>query len=96
MANRSIVKSQKLKTTIDGDRIVQEKERQLGQKTMEYLEIRNKLEKIKLERTREAWLLKKEIENLEKDKQALEQKSQSLEMKNKELRKKHQGNSLLH
>jgi hypothetical protein len=46
---------------------------------MKNVELWNQLDAIKLERTREVWLLKKEIENLEE--------------KNKSLAKMHRGNT---
>ncbi|XP_039853462.1 uncharacterized protein LOC120711862 isoform X2 [Panicum virgatum] len=88
MANRSYTKSQKLKATVDVDRIIQEKERQIGEKMMEYVEIHNQLHTVQKESAREIWQLKKDIGNLKKDK-SLEERNQSLEDKNKEMRKKH-------
>ena len=94
MGNRSYIKSQKLKATVDVDRIIQERERQIGEKMMEYVEIHNQLHTVQKESAREIWLLKKDIGNLKKDKKSLEERNQSLEDKNKEMRKKHPGNSL--
>jgi hypothetical protein len=57
---------------------LQAKDRQIGEKTYQIVGLQCELDAIKLERTREVWLLKKETENLSE--------------KNKSLAKIHRGN----
>jgi hypothetical protein len=78
VANQSSEKSDKQRLVEDGLHQLQDKDRQIGEKTYRIVSLQRKLDTIKLERTREIWLLNKEIENLME--------------KNKSLAKAHQGN----
>jgi predicted nucleic acid-binding Zn-ribbon protein len=80
MANRSKEKSDKLRAVEDGLHHLQAKDHQIEEQIMKRAKLRNQLDAIKLGCTREVWLLKKEIENLE--------------VKNRSLVKKHQGKAL--
>ena len=75
MANCSYLKSQKLKAAVDASRLLEDKERHLKEQTDKYLDVRNKLYQLQYESTRQTWLLKKDVENLEKDKSDLEEKN---------------------
>jgi hypothetical protein len=74
LANRSKKKSNKLRAVEDGLNQLQEKDHQIGKKIYKNFELRNQLDTIKQERTREVWLLKKEIEDL-KNKNKLQAKT---------------------
>jgi hypothetical protein len=65
MANQFRLKSDKLEAVEDGLRQLQAKDRQIKKQIHKRIEVQRQLDAIKLERTREVWLLKKEIENLE-------------------------------
>jgi hypothetical protein len=71
MANRSREKSDKVRTVECGLHQLQAKDRQIEEQIMKNVDLRNQLDAIKLERTREVWLLKKEIENLEEKNKSL-------------------------
>jgi hypothetical protein len=81
LANRSKIKSDKLRAIEDGARQLQEKDRRIGEEIMKNVELWNELNTLKQERTREVWLLKKDIENLTNNKKATA--------------KTHRGNNLL-
>jgi hypothetical protein len=80
LANRSRLELDKLKAIEDGAHQLQAKDRQIGAQIQKNVELRNELNTLKQERTREVWLLKKEIQNLPD--------------KNKALAKNHQGHKL--
>ena len=63
-----------LQETIDNNKLLKEKEQLIKKRWDQYLEMWNKYNDLVHERTRESWLLKKEIENMEKDKKELEEK----------------------
>lgn len=88
LAERSQEKSDKLKFNEDGHRRLQEKDHWIAQEIDKRLELRNELDKLKQERTRETWLLKKDISNLEKEKTKLIEK-------NKSISKAHKGKLLI-
>ena len=67
MANRSYIKSQKLRAAIDASKILEDKDLHLREQTDKYLEARNELYKLQHESTLQIWLLKKDVENLERD-----------------------------
>ena len=67
MANRSYIKSQKLRAAIDASKILEDKDLHLLEQTDKYLEARNELYKLQHESTLQIWLLKKDVENLERD-----------------------------
>jgi hypothetical protein len=64
----------------DGLRQLQAKDRQIEEHIHKRIEVQRQPDELKLERTREVWLLKQEVKNLEE--------------KNKAQKKVHQGNSL--
>ena len=78
MANRSYLKSQKLKAAVDTSQIIEDKEGQIQEESNKCLEIHNELYKLQRESTRQVLLLKKDVENLKRDKKELEEKNQSL------------------
>ena len=92
MANRSYLKSQKLKSTVDASRLLEDKERRIREKQDKYLEARNELFKLQQGSAQKACLLKKDIENLEKDKREREKKNQVLQNEIEKIRKDHKGN----
>ena len=87
MANRSYLKSQKLKAAIDASQLLEDMERRLLKEQDENMESRNKLFKLQQESTQQIWLLKKDVENLERDKKELEEKTQSLQIRIEEIMK---------
>ena len=78
MANRSYLKSQKLKAAVDTSQIIEDKEGQIQEESNKCLEIPNELYNLQRESTRQVLLLKKDVENLKRDKKELEEKNQSL------------------
>ena len=77
MANRSYLKSPKLKAAVDASKLLEETECWLQDKIDRYLEAHNQLHQLKQKSTRQIWLLKKDVENLEKDKKELKEKKSS-------------------
>ena len=63
-----------LQETVDNNKLLKEKKQLLKKRWDQYLKMWNKYNDLVYERTRESWLLKKEIENMEKDKKELEEK----------------------
>jgi hypothetical protein len=61
MANQSRMKSDKLRALEDGLRQLQAKDRQIEEQIHKRVEVQHQLDEIKLEHTREVWLLKQEI-----------------------------------
>jgi hypothetical protein len=74
-----------LKAAIDASQILEDKERQIREESNKYLEIRNELYKVQRESTKQIWLLKQDVENLERDKKELEERNQSLQIKVEEM-----------
>jgi hypothetical protein len=72
----------------DGLRRLQDKEAEVPEQKTKNLLLQCQLDAFKLERTREVWLLKKEIENLEKNNETLAERKKSLA-------KTHHGKSFL-
>jgi hypothetical protein len=64
LANRSKLKFAKLKAVEDGLHQLNTEDAQIGKKTIQIVGLQHQLDAIKLERTWEVWLLKKQIENL--------------------------------
>jgi hypothetical protein len=65
MANQSRLKFDKLRVVEDALRQLQAKDRQIEEYILKKVELQHQLDAIKLECTRETWLLKKEIQNRE-------------------------------
>jgi len=78
MANRSRKKFDMLKVVTEDSRVLLAKEEQIQEKVWLNIDLRNELDQIKAERTREVYLLKKEIENLTKGNLDLDVKAKSV------------------
>lgn len=78
LAKRSQEKSDKLKFIEDSHRQLQEKDHRISQEIYKRVELRNELEELKREQTRETWLLQKDISNLEKERAELLEKNKSI------------------
>jgi hypothetical protein len=87
VAKRSQEKSEKLKAVESGLQELQAKDQRIQKEIQKNIYLRRELDKLKQERTRETWLLKKEIHNLEKSNSELQEQL-------KEQKKAHQGKSL--
>ena len=92
MANRSYLKSQKLKASVDASQLLVDKEHCLKEQTDKYLDVRNQLYKLEHESTRQTWLLKKDVENVENEKKELEEQNQIPHSKIEGIKKSHKGN----
>jgi hypothetical protein len=66
VARRSQEKFEKLKAVESGLRELQAKDRRIKDEIRKNINLRKELDKLKQERTRETWLLKNDIRNLEK------------------------------
>jgi hypothetical protein len=86
MARRSQEKSEKLKAVESGLRELEAKDRCIEEELRKNIDLRKELDKLKQERTRETWLLKNDIRNLEKSNSELQEQL-------KEQKKVHQGKS---
>lgn len=78
MANRSRKKFDMLKVVTEDSRVLLAKEEQIQEKVWLNIDLRNELDQIKAERTRQVYLLKKEIENLTKGNLDLDVKAKSV------------------
>ena len=77
IANRSFLKSQALQETADNSELLAQKDALVKRCFDEYLDMRNKYNDLVHERTREQYLLRKEIESLKKNKKELQEQNQS-------------------
>jgi hypothetical protein len=59
-------KSKKLKAVVSGHQELVAKERCISEELTKNIYLQRELDKLKLERTRETWLLKNDLRNLEK------------------------------
>jgi hypothetical protein len=84
MAKCSQEKSEKLKAVESGVQELQAKDQHIEEELRKNIYLRKELDKLKQERTRETWLLKNDIRNLEKS-------SSELQEQLKEQKKAHQG-----
>jgi hypothetical protein len=66
VAKLSQQKSKKLKAVVSGHRELQAKEQRIWEEQKKNIYLQRDLDKLKLERTRETWLLKNGLRNLEK------------------------------
>jgi predicted RNase H-like nuclease (RuvC/YqgF family) len=73
VARHSQEKSEKLKAVESGLRELQAKDRRIEEEIRKNIYLRKELEKLKQERTRETWLLKNDIRNLEKSNSELQE-----------------------
>jgi hypothetical protein len=80
-------KSEKLKAVVSGHQELAAKEKRISEELTKNIYLRRELDKLKQERTRETWLLKNDLRNLEKAHSELQEQL-------KEQKKAHQGRSL--
>jgi hypothetical protein len=59
-------KTEKLKAVVSGHQEFVAKEKRISKELMKNIYLQRELDKLKLERTRESWLLKNKLRNLEK------------------------------
>jgi hypothetical protein len=59
-------KSEKLKAIVSGHQELAAKDKRVSEELMKNIYLRRELDKLKAERTRETWLLKNDLRNLEK------------------------------
>jgi hypothetical protein len=86
VAKRSQEKSEKLKVVESGLRELQAKDQRILEEHRKNMYLQRELGKLKQERTRETWLLKNDLRNLEKSNSKLQEQL-------KEQKKAHQGKS---
>jgi hypothetical protein len=84
VAKLSQEKSEKLKAVESGLRELQAKDQRVLEEQRRNIYLQRELDKLKQERTRETWLLKNDLHNLEKSNSELQEQL-------KELKKAHQG-----
>ena len=84
VAKRSKEKSEKLKEVELGLQELQKKDQRVREEVIKNIDLRKELDKLKLEQTRETWLLKNDIQNLEKANSELQEQL-------KAQRKEHKG-----
>jgi hypothetical protein len=65
LAKRSQKKSKKLKAVVSGHQELVGKEKRISEELTKNIYLQRELDKLKLERTRETWLLKNDLRNLE-------------------------------
>jgi predicted RNase H-like nuclease (RuvC/YqgF family) len=87
VAKCSQEKSEKLKVVESGLWELQAKDQRIKEELRKNIVLRKELDKLKQERTRETWLLKNDIDNLEKSNSELQEQL-------KEQKKAHQGKSV--
>jgi hypothetical protein len=88
VAKLSQQKSDKLKPVVSGLQKLQAKEQCISEEQTKNIYLQRELDKLKLERTREMWLLKNDLHNLEKANSKLQEQL-------KEQKKAHQGKPFL-
>jgi septal ring factor EnvC (AmiA/AmiB activator) len=86
VAKRSQEKFEKLKAVKSGLRELQAKDQHISEEHRKNMYLQRQLDKLKQERTRETWLLKNDLRNLEKSNSELQEQL-------KEQKKAHQGKS---
>jgi hypothetical protein len=84
VAKLSQQKSEKLKAVVSGHRELRAKEQHISEEQKKNINLERELDKLKLEQTRETWLLKNNLCNLEKANFKLQEQL-------KEQKKAHQG-----
>jgi hypothetical protein len=88
VAKLSQQKSENLKVVVSGLQELQAKDLRISEEKNKNIYLQRELDKLKLERTREMWLLKNDLHNLEKANSELEEQV-------KEQKKVHQGKPFL-
>jgi hypothetical protein len=86
VAKLSQEKSEKLKAVVSGLRELQAKDQRISEEQRRNIYLQRELDKLKQERTRETWLLKNDLRNLEKSNTELQEQL-------KEQKKAHEGKS---
>jgi hypothetical protein len=86
VAKLSQQKSEKLKAVVSGLQELRAKDQRILEEKQKNIYLQRELDKLKLERTREIWLLKNDLRNLEKSNAELQEQL-------KEQKKAHQGKS---
>jgi hypothetical protein len=86
--NLSQQKSKKLKAVMSGHQELVAKEKRISEELTKNIYLQRELDKLKLERTRETWLRKNDLHNLEKAYSELQEQL-------KEHKKAHQGKPFL-
>jgi hypothetical protein len=88
VANLSQQKSKELKAVMSGLQELRAKDQRISEEKNKNIYLQRQLDKLKLERTRETWLLKNDLRNLEKANSELQEQL-------KEQKKAHQGKPFL-
>jgi hypothetical protein len=88
VAKLSQRKSEKLKAVVSGLQELRAKDQRISEEKNKNIYLQRELDKLKLERTRETWLLKNDLRNLEKANSKLQEQL-------KEQKKAHQGKPFL-
>jgi hypothetical protein len=81
-------KSEKLKSMVSGLQELRAKDQRISEEQQKNIYLQRELDKLKLEQTREMWLLKNDLRNLEKVNSELQEQL-------KEQKKAHQGKPFL-
>jgi hypothetical protein len=81
-------KSEKLKAVVSGLQELRAKDQRISEEKNKNIYLQRELDKLKLEQTRETWLLKNDLRNLEKANSKLQEQL-------KEQKKAHQGKLFL-
>jgi hypothetical protein len=92
-------KSEKLKAIMNGHQELAAKDKRISEELTKNIYLRRELDKLKAERTRETWLLKNDLRNLEKAnselQEQLEGQKKAHQEQLKEQKKAHQGKPFL-
>jgi hypothetical protein len=76
-------KSEKLKAVMSGQQELRAKEQRISEELTKNIYLQRELDKLKLERTRETWLLKNDLRNLEKANCELQEQLKEQKRRNK-------------
>jgi hypothetical protein len=92
-------KSEKLKIVVSGHQELAAKDKRIFEELMKNIYLRRELDKLKAQRTRETWLLKNDLRNLERAnselREQLEGQKKAHQEQLKEQKKAHQGKPFL-
>jgi hypothetical protein len=92
-------KSKKLKAVVSGHEELAAKDKRISEELTKNIYLRREIDKLKQEQTRETWLLKNDLRNLEKAnselQEQLEEQKKAHQEQLKEQRKEHQGKPFL-
>jgi DNA polymerase III delta prime subunit len=99
MITHSQKKSEKLKAIVSGHQELAAKDKRISEELTKNNYLRREIDKLKQEQTRETWLLKNDLRNLEKAnsklQEQLEEHKKAHQEQLKEQRKAHQGKPFL-